>query len=440
MTLTGQGSAESAIAIASDGTLFYSPAFGNDGNGVVRSRDKGATWEHLVPRFPDGTGHGRTQPYMYLDPATDRLFFLTSRATGSGGGGSGFDLSTSTDQGATWSYQTFATEAKDWIKVFAGPAVTSHPSGYPDVVYASAPTPISTPGTIIYPQPDKQFVYKSLDGGATWNVVGKLPLNPSDEVTAGLADAATCPSSEMVIFGSGMVGKDGTLVLGFRMCTDVAIATSQDEGATWTTSVVPGAAMPPYSAGIATWTTVNNLLLGEPVAVDDAGNIYVLYNDADKLAHLAVSKDRGKTWTGGSKPVIVSAPGVTATVLAGITVKAPGTIAIAYYGSTDGTKYDGYLAESTDALDAQPVFTSVTVNDPADPLFPAGFDSGYANLGSSDLVEYVQVKYAPSGDIWASFVKEMCPGGKAGPACTWDYAAHASSVHQGAVGRLVHGK
>jgi len=64
-------------------------------------------------------------------------------------------------------------------------------------------------------------------------------------------------------------------------------------------------------------------------------------------------------------------------------------------------------------------------------------ESWAAEGTTADLVEFVQVKYAPSGDIWASFVKEMCPGEKTS-ACTWDYALHANSVFQGAVGRLAH--
>ena len=57
----------------------------------------------------------------------------------------------------------------------------------------------------------------------------------------------------------------------------------------------------------------------------------------------------------------------------------------------------------------------------------------------SDLNEIITVKYAPDGDIWASFAKDMCPGITSSTAnCTWDTAAHAKSMYQGAVGRLVH--
>jgi len=192
--------------------------------------------------------------------------------------------------------------------------------------------------------------------------------------------------------------------------------------------------------------STQNLLASEPVAVDSSGNLYAIWNDAAGLVRLAVSQDQGATWSSGaggdagSSAIVASAPGVAKTVLSAITVKSPGTIAIAYFGSTDGTQFNGYLAESTDALDPTPTFWSATVNDPSEPFFANGFDNDYAaSLSGGDLDELVQVKYAPSGDIWASFLKEMCVSLNTSK-CSWDYAAHASSVFQGAVGRLVHPK
>ena len=441
--LTGEGSAESSIGIGSDGTVFFAPAFGPDGNGIVRSKDEGVTWEHLVPRFPGGGGHGRTQPFMYVDPSTNRVFFATSVLGNPEAGASptGFNLTVSSDEGATWSYQAIAPDVRDWIKIYAGPPVSSQPDGYPNIVYASAPSPISTPDSIIYPQPDHQSVYKSLNGGSTWQSAndggaGGLTLDPTSEVEAGLATATTCPPTEWVIFGDGVVGSDGVIYLGLRMCTQLAIATSKDEGSTWTTIVVPGSTLPSFKSILSPLTT-NNLLQSEPVVVDSANNLYAIWNDAAGLVRLSVSTDHGTTWNGGAGPLVVSAPGLTSTVYSAMAVKSPGTLAIAYYGSADGKTYNGYIAESLDATASLPLFWSAAVNDPADPLFTMGFDPGYSEGTTADLVEFVQVKYAPSGDIWASFVKEMCPGEKTS-ACTWDYALHANSVFQGAVGRLVH--
>ncbi len=440
--LTGLGAAESSIGIANDGTVFYAPAFGPDGNGIARSKDEGVTWEHLVPQFPGGGGHGRTQPFMYVNPSTSRVFFATSELGNpeAGTAPTGFNLSVSSDEGNTWSYGTVAPDARDWIKIYAGPPVAgqSQPDGYATVVYASAPSPISTPDTEIYPQPDHQAIYQSLNGGSAWQSVGgsSLTLNPSDELDAGLATATTCPASEWVIYGDGVVASDGTIYLGVRMCSQLAISISEDEGNTWTTVAVPGSELPSFTSILSPLRT-NNLLQSEPVAVDAANNLYAIWNDSANRVRLSVSADKGKTWNGGAGPLVVSAPGLQATVYSAIAVKSPGTVAIAYYGSVDSQHYDGYLAESTDATTAQPHFLSFIANDPAEHLFTDGFDPGYAQGTTADLVEFVQVKYAPNGDIWGSFVKEMCPGEKT-TSCQWDYAAHANSVFQGAVGRIVH--
>ena len=50
----------------------------------------------------------------------------------------------------------------------------------------------------------------------------------------------------------------------------------------------------------------------------------------------------------------------------------------------------------------------------------------------------MHVKYAPNGDIWASFTKDMCKGVQVVD-CTWNAEAHANSAGQAVVGRMVHG-
>jgi hypothetical protein len=434
MTLTGFGAAESSLGVAKDGSVFYAPAFGSDGIGVAVTKDEGATWQHQVPTLPAGVTRSRVQPYMYLDPSTDELFFLTSQATSGTTSGEndagGFDLSVTSDEGSTWDYESVAHDAVDWTKIFAGPAVTSQPQGYPNILYMTAPSPISTPSPFT-PAPDHQSIYTSLDGGKTWQSVGSLSLKP--------ADVPGCEPNEWVIFGTGVVAPDGTAYLGFRRCAHLGVGTSRDEGKTWAVADVTGADLPPFDTsglGIINLIGDENVLVSEPFAVDSDGTLYAVWVDATKnTLRLAFSKNHAQSW---SSSVVISAPKLAALRFGAVTVKSPGTIAIAYYGSPDGKKFDGVVAESTDALDAAPTFTSVTVNDPASPLFSQGFDSGYANtLDGGDLIEFVQVRYAASGDVWASFVKEMCPGGTSS-ACTWDYSAHASSIYQGAVGRVIH--
>jgi hypothetical protein len=279
--------------------------------------------------------------------------------------------------------------------------------------------------------PEKQAIYRSSDGGGHFDEVGSINLKP--------ASVPGCDPNEWIIYGSGATAADGTLYLGARLCQQFAVAVSGDEGATWGVHTVPNTALRPIDTRTITTITSNeNVLVTEPLATDREGNLYAVWVDADDMLRLATSQDKALTW---SPPLAIRAPGLTSVRYGSVTVHAKGAIAIAYYGTRDGVRYDGYVAESLNALDAEPVFWSSTVNDPADPLFSQGFDSGYLSLLSGgDLVEIVQVKYAPNGDIWAAFVKDMCPGAGTSPVdCVdWDPSAHGASGFQGVVGRLVH--
>jgi hypothetical protein len=464
LSLTGVGTGEPTISIAKDGTIFYAPAFTNEGNGVLRSKDNGATWETIIPKFPNGKTHGRVMPYMYMDPATDRIFFHTSPWSFNLLEGDylgklqavlaalGFDFSVSynltfsADKGNTWKYAQVGNDVLDWGKYYAGPPAASgpKPTGYQNVVYMSGPAPISTPFPLVL-NPNHQSVYRSLDGGLTWNEVGQISLQPLEN---------GCSALEWIIFGNGAVAKDGTVYLGFRRCDNFAIAKSTDEGKTWTVINIPGAKLKDYYFITQVGLFNGNYVPSEAITVDSSGYVYAVYAGTDDLMHMAVTKDKGKTW---STPVVVSAPSVKHIRYAAVTVKSPGVVAIGYYGTKDDVDltagingvWNGYIGESTNALSSRPTFWTATVDDPADPLYPHGFATGYLGMFlAGDLNEIVQVKYAPNGDIWASFNKGMCPNLLTGTEftqlcpscfpCKWDLAAHANSNMQGAAGRLIH--
>lgn len=421
--MTDFGSAEPTMAITRDGTIFLAPVFTPEGNGLIRSRDKGATWQVLIPRFGDGRYHNRAQPYLYMDPTTERLFFHTTllnfyppcyRR--------GLNMTWSDDEGETWNHQIVAKEAFDWLKVYAGPPVSSRTEGYPNIVYMSAPTPTSTKcWPILYPK--RQQVYRSLDGGGTWAKAGTLSLVPTD--------IPGCSHREWVIYGAGVVASDGTVFIGGRRGPHLGLGISQDEGMTWTVRDVPGSKLLRYWNIMQIGMINGNYVIGEPLALDVEGNLYAIWPDDKDLLRMAFSGDGGETW---SKPVVVSAPEVKHVRYGTITAKAPGKVAIAYYGSRNGIRYDGYIAESSNAMEPKPVFWSATVNDPADPLYRYGFNVGYMGMYlGGDLNEIVQLRYAPDGDLWASFCKRMPPFSH-----DWDRASHAKSKLQAVVGRLVH--
>jgi hypothetical protein len=417
---TGFGAAESSLGVCRNGTIFFSPAFTAAGVGVARSRDGGASWTPLVPELPGGERHGRMQPRLFVDPSTERLFFQTALLSFRPPRlhprrHRGYHLSYSDDHGDSWQYVKIAEEAVDWGKLFAAPPVKSAPRGYPNVLYFAAPSPVSTPfaGVLV---PDHQSIRRSLDGGRTWDRVGRISLRPRD--------VPGCHNLEWIIFGNGVSGPDGTIHLGLRRGPRLGVATSRDEGESWVVRDVPGSKLVRFRQ-LAQILFDPNFVLGEILATDPQGNLYALWPNADARLRFAVSRDGGDTW---SEPVVVSAPQVKRVCCASVTAKAPGTVAIAYYGTSDGKRYDGYIAESTNALDREPSFWSATANAPDDPLYPHGFDGGYPTmLLGSDLDEFIQVKYAQNGDILSSFCKR-----------TTRPASDGRSKLSGFVGRLTH--
>ena len=431
---TDHGSAEPSLGITSDGTVFVAPVFdATEGSGIIHSSDDGESWDIVRPKLPNGGAHGRVQPYMHIDPKTDRIFFATMAGAGiDSPTGSGLDMSFSADKGTTWSFANLIPDAADWIKIFTGPPVTSTTSGYPNVVYASAPTPISTPipvAELIGLKPINQPVYKSLDGGTTWSHVADRSLLPED--------VEGCDPFEWIIYGNALVASDGTLYQVLRQCTSIKITASRDEGATWTMHAIPEGTLPPFDTRNLLQIVANpNILVTELLTSDSDDNLYLAWVDADGRLRLTSSRDGAMTW---SAPVTVSAPDIRQVRYAALASSSPGTLALAYYGSTDDIAYHGYITETLNAFDATPSFVSVTVNDPTEPLYKDGFEVGYLGiLNGYDLNEIVHVKYAPNGDIWASFTKDMCKGVQT-ETCEWNAEAHASSAGQAVVGRMVHG-
>jgi hypothetical protein len=371
------------------------------------------------------------QPSTYVEPETGRILFSSSRASFSPIKiQTGLDMSISDDGGETWRASTVTNfNGIDWVKYAAGTPKTSALNGFPKILYLSGPTPISTSAVIVAPKTHQ--VLKSLDGGASWVEAGGF------DITLG---GSNCPFNDYILFGSSTVLPDGTLVIGGRHCTKVGVAVSKDEGKTWTVKDIPNTTLLKGTTTIGIAANPN-YVLAQPITSDVAGNLYALYADDKNLLRLTVSRDKGTTW---SNPVVVSAPKITQVHLTSLAVKAPGQIAIAYYGSEDTgsvvVNHNVYVAESSDVFKAQPTFKSQLVNRADTPLFPKGFDSNYIGMFlGGDLAELTQIQYAANGDLFVSFVQDMCPGGLTTTSnCKWDFQAHNKSRYRALLGHLTH--
>jgi hypothetical protein len=293
----------------------------------------------------------------------------------------GFQVYSSGDNGRTFTtadYQTAPTG--DWEKVFVGPPPAAstgaaQPVGYPDVVYlcANSPLEVSGPG---------RLCYKSLDGGVTFTPAGytsPTASNPAD----------VCPP---LSFNTGVVDSQGTIYQPVNCEHSAYVLVSADEGASERWIALK-------DAPTGTITSGTNLQL----AVDQADNLYAMWS-ANGLVYIAISRDHAQSW---GAPMMVAAPGLQNVQRPAIAAGASGRVAITYYASTDPSAQllSAYITQTADALDAQPLFYSGAINNPAAPIF-----HDYGLTGGSPRTDFVGGAYdSPGTSFWAGVVKQFGP-------------------------------
>jgi hypothetical protein len=173
----------------------------------------------------------------------------------------------------------------------------------------------------------------------------------------------------------------------------VNVVRSLNEGQSWEHFQVPG---------------TRSSLLEPTLAIDAEDTLYLAWADRPTgRIHLATSRDRAMTW---STPLELTPPGTRHVAKVAISVRAPGDIALAYWGSTqsrargdgwvlpDGRPYSGYMTLCRNLMASEPVFWTCAVNDPGQLLLP----DGESALRSG---EYLGAPaFAPDGSVWAGFV------------------------------------
>jgi hypothetical protein len=404
MSYLKHDAAEPTLGVTKDGTLFYAAAtFKNDIAGqpfpgglprtdILRSDDGGVTWKDVTPYFPGGVvrEHFETgDPYVYVDPATDRVFDIDQRLSTTC-----HTVTYSDDKGASWS----PLDAK---------ACQTPPADHQTIVTAKArmlPTTPLYPNVVYYcnNQIAASSCARSLDGGLTFEATPP-PFLGVDPATFSVVPNATDPTNpDLNGFCGGLHGHlkaapDGTVYLPKAQCGVPMVAVTKDDGLSWQTH-----AASKVQAG------------GDPaIAVDKGNTVYMVYLGAkDRHLWLVSSKDSGVHWTA---PLDVTAPGLTAANLPALTAGDDGRLALAYAGTTDPVNvniksdddkaldnetYDGYLAVITDASAATPHVTTVRVNPANDPLVRG--QCGPARCpGMYDFLDVVMDK---DGRPWAAFV------------------------------------
>jgi hypothetical protein len=393
-TETGYATSETTLAVTPSGTLIFSPA--ETENSVARSLDAGASWSLAYPANEQYTSLWNTvDPRVIVDRRTGRVFWVHAtgdlRTTPGVTENSplpnaiqtivayahGFQVYSSSNDGRDFSTADYSHENMgDWESIFVGPAPPAssggpRPHGYPDVVYVCANSPFEVSG------PGRQC-YRSLDGGATFSSAGFVFPSPSSPPDG-------CPA---LAANGGIVDNEGTTYQPLSCEMGAYVAASADEGATYTWHAVKDA--PP----------ANGVSGSLQLAIDDADNLYGMWTSNDHL-YLTVSRDHAQSW---SSPLDVTAPGLHTITRPAFAAGPSGRVAITYYASRDPSAQalSAYITETTDALQARPLYVTGVLNDPANPIY---VDQGLR--GTTPRADFIGGAYDAAGTFWAGVVKQI---------------------------------
>ena len=233
---------------------FVTPYTGADY--VWRSTDRGATWEYVglagLGVGPHALVTGFSDPTLAVD-AAGNVYVAGIRIPGT------VYTAKSSDSGRTWEGNPAAAfnADREWLA-----------ADLPDMVYLNGN---ATPGG--------RQLWRSTDGGRTWPIQG-VPLQGTGPTSPIVVD----PTDGRLYFSdAGNFGGFGTVQV-------FPNARSGDLTTTWRGFIRGGL---PHAYGFL-----------NPIALDDAGNVYVVANTSSEV-RLAYSTDRGESFTS----VVVDRPG-----------------------------------------------------------------------------------------------------------------------------------
>lgn len=371
---TGAPTFEPTIGTTSTGAIFMTSFRGTgDGTHIMRSQDQGQSWVDVGP-FLGPTEIGQVpnsnDPYLYVDPWTDRVYKFDMCLTLSG-----FCVEYSDDEGDTWMLISVATGEQPALDHQSLVAVPAEAVGLTTVGYPNALVFCVNRG----PNAAGSWCSTSLDGGIAWT-----PLVPG-------YPTGTLQCTGLHAHLSS--GADGAIYRGQPSCDGPAVYRSLDGGMSWSEHTITSeVGIQQGSHEVAT-------------AVDAAGGVHAFWIGSDGLPYLASSADQGETW---GDPRMVAPPGVTATGFPTIEAGDDGRVAFAYIGSTaDGgygaaaadMDWNGYIGVVVNAFDGSMAVATTSVNHVDDPL-AEGLACGAIRCGG--FGDFIDVAIDPEGRPWAA--------------------------------------
>jgi hypothetical protein len=168
-----------------------------------------------------GADVGGGIPDVAVDPSSGKLYAVWEDSRFSGGSHNDIALSTSTDEGRTWSTPVKVNQTPVPVEAFT-PMVDALPNGDVGVTYYDIRNNTGGPGL-----PTDYFIVTSTNGGSTWTESRLTPTSFDDTLA---------PNSRGYFLGDYMgLANDGTSFRPYFVQTSSVL----DPTDVWTTSVTP---------------------------------------------------------------------------------------------------------------------------------------------------------------------------------------------------------
>lgn len=395
VNVVGEQGPEPSIGVDSEGAIYFQAL-----EKTMKSVDGGATWRNVNTVVSAPT---TLDPYLWLDPVTDRVFANQLYVACS-------YLTFSDDGGATWLANPAAcgTPVNDHQKMTTGSyvpgspldmAAMAHQNVYPNVVYYGVNGLVDS------------RIAMSIDGGLSFPFVAEsFPA-----VNAPGNDQTTCGGG---LHGNIVAGPDGTVYVPSRSGCDgprdrtlggPVVAASRDNGLTWSNTVVADEVGTPYDDK------------NSDLAIDTANNVYLAFPGGDNRLWLATSIDHGATWATAA----LMTPDVGTVTMPAAVAGSPGRLAVAYYcvwdpatshneefpdelavpdHVPDAARWSLCVTFSRDALSAAPTFHTfrVTGDDPIQ-IGAISTNSGDSQPGTRNLLDFIDAVIDSQGRTFVAF-------------------------------------
>lgn len=382
----GREAAEPTLGVNANNTAFYAAATFDSvlvegvrqlaRTEVLRSHDKGATWESVSPSFLL-QDENDTEPAFTLDP----MLHVDPDP-----GPEGRIFSVDLYVGCSWAIFS-DDEAVSWQRnaLACGQPVNDH-----HTIVTAPPPPGET--TVDYPnmlyycfnRVSDSSCGRSRDGGETFEPAGTA-FTGVDSETGELCGG---------LHGHLAGDSQGRVFLPKGHCELPWVAISEDGALTW------------ERVNIADHTLMAHHEVS--LAVDTEDNIYAVWTDQKfRLPFLSVSRDHGRTW---STPIMFAPPGVHEVNFPTIVAGNAGRIAMLFPGSesqdfSDPTRpWNIYIVMSVDALDSDPIFTWTVANPNKDPVHRGNCGPGRCDAeDGGSMFDFLDIQVSPAdGAFWGT--------------------------------------